>query len=101
MVAKLKPESREAGIYKSEDGASIEIVLNTPVEIDGKKSGMLTMREPTAKDIFFASKGANNDEAVINYRLMNSLCGLTSKGIDNLKFKDLKLLMTAYQSFLS
>lgn len=77
-----------------------EIILTTPVEIDGVSIVKLTMREPTVGDQLTAErrKGAPGETEVAMFA---ALCSQADSLITQITMRDYKKLQKAYSDFLS
>lgn len=82
---------------KLRDGVA-DITLSRPLEINGAKVAVLTMREPTVDDQLVAEKLGTGGEADKTY--MANLCGQAPADIGRLPLRDFKRLQVAFHGFL-
>lgn len=75
-----------------------EVTLSRPLEIDGAKVHVLTMREPTVDDQIAAEKMGTGGEADRAY--MANLCMVTPDDIGRLPLRDFKRLQEAFGFFI-
>lgn len=77
-----------------------QIVLKTPVRVDGLTTERLAMRGPKVRDLLAAEKAAKGD-AEREIRLFACLCEVAPAVIEELALGDYAQLQEAYRSFLS
>lgn len=82
---------------KIEEGKT-HVTLSRPLEIDGAKVKVLTMREPTVDDQIAAEKSGNDGNADKQY--MANLCMVTPDDIGRLPLRDFKRLQEAFGFFI-
>lgn len=82
---------------KLRDG-SAEITLSRPLEIEGAKVNVLTMREPTVDDQIAAEK--NGTDGMADKKYMANLCMVTPDDIGRLPLRDFKRLQVAFGFFI-
>ena len=75
-----------------------EITLSRPLEIEGAKVNVLTMREPTVDDQLAAEKHGTGGEADKAY--MANLCMVTPADIGRLPLRDFRRLQVAFGFFI-
>jgi len=79
------------------EGAA-QVTLSRPLEIDGAKVKVLSMREPTVDDQLVAEKYGNGGEADKMY--MANLCQVAPDDIGRLPLRDFKRLQEAFGFFI-
>lgn len=75
-----------------------DVTLSRPLEIDGAKVNVLTMREPTVDDQIAAEAGGS--DGVADKKYMANLCMVTPSDIGRLPLRDFKRLQVAFGFFL-
>jgi len=75
-----------------------EVLLNTPVTIDGVSVDRLTMREPQVSDMY-AAKRAKTKPEDIEIMLFANLCEVAQETIMALSMRDYGRLQKAFQEF--
>ena len=75
-----------------------EVTLSRPLDIDGAKVKVLTMREPTVDDQLAAEKNGSDGNADKQY--MANLCMVTPDDIGRLPLRDFKRLQVAFSFFI-
>jgi hypothetical protein len=78
---------------------SIDIELSKPLDIDGAKVNVLTMREPTVADQM------NNDsvkggDAIKEVTMLANLCQITPDQLKSLTLRDYKKVQAAFMGFI-
>lgn len=81
-----------------EDGNAL-ITLAKPLDIDGTKVAVLTMREPSVEDQL-ASESAKGTDAAKEIAMMSNLCDQAPTDIKRLKLRDYKRLQVALTGFI-
>lgn len=79
---------------------SVKLKLSRSYDLDGVKKSTLTMREPKVKDVKLAEKSCAGDEAEKDITLMANLCDVPVEFIDELYFKDFKIVRDQLKTFL-
>lgn len=97
-MAKTQEPAMPDYIKLSADGSKANITLSRPLDIDGAKVAVLTMREPTVNDQLAAEKAGKDGEADKFY--MASLCMVTPDDIGRLPLRDFKRVQVAFQLFI-
>lgn len=82
---------------KLRDG-SAEVTLSRPLDIDGAKVNVLTMREPTVDDQIAAEKNGSDGQADKKY--IANLCMVSPDDIGRLPLRDFKRLQVAFGFFI-
>lgn len=83
---------------KEVQAGSVEITLSKPLDIDGAKVSVLTMREPTVGDQL-ASEAASPNQGVQEITLFANLCMVTPDQIKSLTLRDYKKMQQVYLGF--
>lgn len=89
---------QETPEYIKLSDSKAQITLSRPLEIDGAKVSVLTMREPTVDDQLAAEKLGSGGEADKIY--MANLCQVTPGDIGRLPLRDFKRLQVAFSFFI-
>jgi hypothetical protein len=76
----------------------VEIVLNTPLVIDGAKVPKLTMREPTVKDQLLMDE-VTGGAATKELSMMANLCMVTPDDLVGMSLRDYKKVQAAFLGF--
>lgn len=92
MAKKLTPDYIEL-----QDGKAA-VTLSRPLDIDGAKVNVLTMREPTVDDQIAAE--ANGSDGMADKKYMANLCMVSPADIGRLPLRDFKRLQVAFGFFL-
>ncbi|AWM87378.1 phage tail assembly protein [Microvirga sp. 17 mud 1-3] len=74
------------------------VTLSRPLEIDGAKVNVLTMREPLVMDQLAAQK-AGADSSSQEISLMANLCGIVPDDLHKLPLRDYARLQVAFGFF--
>lgn len=83
-------------LVESDEGLNIE--LKTAVEIDGKQTKTVTMREPTVRDQLDV-QAVKGSEAHREVTLMANLCNLTPDQVKAMTMRNYRRLQAALEVF--
>lgn len=84
--------------YLTETETGVEITLNKPLDIDGAKVAVLSMREPTVNDQLVAEKIKGSD-AEKEIAILSNLLTITPDDVRRLTLRDYKRVQEAYLGF--
>lgn len=83
-----------------EQAGQVDIHLSKPIDIDGAKVSVLTMREPTVGDQVAASEQGGSDSAMVEVNLIANLCTVSPADIMGMSLRDYKKVKEAFMGFI-
>lgn len=93
----MADNTNNAWLDYNDDGA--HITLSKPMDIDGAKVTVLTMREPTVADQM-ANDSVKGGDAIKEVTMLSNLCTVTPDQLKSLTLRDYKRVQTAFMGFL-